>query len=106
MGYWKDVGEVLKRGINLAAHEVKEGTETLFEKGREEISQLQHKREFQEKHKELELLLAELGDLTHTLYHEKKDIMKNKDFLNMMQQVDKCEKECKEIESHIHKAAA
>ena len=106
MSYWNDVREVLKRGVDLATHEIKEGAEALFDKGREEISLLQHKREFHAKHKELELLLTELGDLTHTLYHDKKEIRKNKDFLNMMQRVDKCEKECKELESHIHKAAA
>ena len=101
MGYWNDVGEVLKRGVTLAVSEIKEGAETLVDKGREELSHMQIRRELAKEHEKLGRILQDIGDLCHEFYHQKKDIYGNDKFKKLIGEADAHEKICKELEGKL-----
>ncbi|MDH5718378.1 MAG: hypothetical protein OEZ22_12190 [Spirochaetia bacterium] len=101
MGYWAEVKDVLRKGFDIAIEELKTGTETIMHKGKDGISYAQYKKDLFVEHRKLQNLLADLGDLTHDLYKEKKDIYSDETVKDLMNQIIEIEKKCKKIEDEI-----
>jgi len=103
MGYWEEVRDVLKKGYDLAMEEVKIGTETIIDSGKKGISYAQYKKDLFFEHKKLQELLADLGDITHDLYKEKKDIYSDEKVKEIITEISKVEAQCQKIEKEIGK---
>ncbi len=101
MGYWKDVKGVVSKGIDIAVDGLKEGAEKAVEKGKEGVSYAQLKKDLFVEHRKLHDLLADLGDVTHDLYKEKKDVYADATVKEIMEKVVKLEEDCKRIEKEI-----
>ncbi|MFH0918969.1 MAG: hypothetical protein V1913_01290 [Fibrobacterota bacterium] len=112
MGYWTEVKDVVLKGMDLAAANIKEGAGvaienikqgagTAVEKGKEGVAYAQLKKNLFLQHRKLHTLLADLGDLTRDLYKDGKDIYKDDKLQKIMEQVVQMETECKRMEQEI-----
>ncbi len=103
MGYWNEVKEMVIKGLNIAAEGIKEGAETAAVKGREGVTYVQLKKDLFIEHRRLQDLLSDLGDKTHDLYKEKKDIYADQSIKDIMDKVVAAEEKCKKIRDDIEK---
>jgi len=101
MSYWQEVKEVVQKGIDLAIEGAKGGAHITAEKGKDAISYVQLKKDLLMKQRALHDLLADVGDITCSLYKEKKDIYKDEQLSSVMKDIVDIENECKEIEQKI-----
>jgi len=101
MGYWEEVRDVLKKGYDLAFEEVKSGAETVIGTGKKGITYAQYKKDLFFEHRKLQELLADLGDITHDLYKEKKDIYANEKVKDVMVKITEAEAKCQKIEKEM-----
>ena len=101
MGYWTEVKDLLLKGADLAIEGIKEGTETVVEKSKEGMAFARLKKNLYTAQRKLRNLLADLGDITHDLYREKKDIYADPEVKRIMGEVLKLEEECKKIEKEL-----
>ncbi len=101
MGYWRELREVLEKGVHIAADGLKESAEGAVVKTKEGITAVKLTKDLRGKRKELEETLTELGDAVYDLYKEKKDIYKDKNIKTIITAVEEKEKECKQIEKKL-----
>ena len=103
MTYWDEIKKKVQKNIDKASEEVKKNVDLAYSKVKDETSFLQFKTNLYLKQRELRNLLADLGDKTQALYKEKKEIIKDEAFKEIMDYVEKKEKECKALEEKIEK---
>jgi len=101
MGYWNEVKEMVIKGLNIAADGIKEGAETAAVKGRDGVTYVQLKKDLFMEHRKLQDLLSDLGDRTHDLYKDKKDIYGDEKVKEIMDKVVDAEEKCKKIKEEI-----
>lgn len=101
MGYWEEVRDVVFKGMNLAMDNLKEGANLAAEKSRQGVAYMQLKTDLFLEQRKLQSLLADLGDLTHDLYKEKKDIYADENVKSKMDEIVEAENKCREIEEKI-----
>jgi hypothetical protein len=103
MGYWEEVKDIVYKGVNLAVDNIKEGANTAAEKSRLGVAYMQLKKDLFLEQRKLQGFLADLGDVTHDLYKENKDIYADENIKDIMSKVIESEAACKEIEDKISK---
>ena len=101
MSYWQEVKEVVQKGIDIAIAGAKDGAHLTAEKSKDAISYVQLKKDLLMKQRSLHDLLADVGDITFSLYKEKKDIYTDEKLSGVMKNIVDIENECKEIEKKI-----
>lgn len=105
MGYWNDVKDVVLKGVDLAFQNIKDGTDTAIDKvvdtSKDSVHYVNLKKDIFLKHRKLHEVLADLGDATHDLYKEKKDIYNDKKIQGLMKMVIEFENECKKNETEM-----
>ncbi len=103
MSYWNEVRDIVYKGVNIAVDNLKEGANTAAEKSRQGVTYLQLKKDLFLEQRKLQVFLADLGDITHNLYKENKDIYADEKIKEIMSKVIESESACKEIEDKIAK---
>lgn len=103
MSYWEEVRDIVYKGVNMAVDNIKEGANTAAEKSRQGVTYLQLKKDLFFEQRKLQVFLADLGDITHNLYKENKDIYADENIKDIMSKVIESEAACKEIENKISK---
>ncbi|MBN1533292.1 MAG: hypothetical protein JXA20_11560 [Spirochaetes bacterium] len=101
MGYWTEVKDVVLKGIDLAAQNIREGASTAVEKGKEGLTYVQLKKDLMVSQRKLHSLLADLGDRTCDLYRDQKDIYADDSVKELMGKINAAEEECKKIETEM-----
>jgi hypothetical protein len=103
MSYWDEVKDIVYKGVNMAVDNLKEGANTAAEKSRHGVAYVQLKKDLFFEQRKLQAFLADLGNLTHILYKENKDIYADDKIKEVMKNVIEAEKVCKDIEDKIAK---
>lgn len=103
MGYWKEVRDVVLKGVDLAVEGVKESAAKAVEKGKDGVAYTQLKAVLFIEQKKLQTILTDLGDLTRDIYREKKDLYTDPVIAEVMDKLTKIENECKRLENEIEK---
>ncbi|MDH5719668.1 MAG: hypothetical protein OEZ13_03510 [Spirochaetia bacterium] len=101
MGYWEEVRDVLKKGYDIALDEMKSGAETVISTSKKGVTYAQYKKDLFFEHRKLHELLADLGDITHDLYKEKKDIYADDRIKEIISKVIEVEADCQKIEKEM-----
>ncbi|HPS57171.1 MAG TPA: hypothetical protein PK514_03615 [Spirochaetota bacterium] len=103
MSYWSEVKDVALKGVDLALSNFKATAEQAIEKGKDGVTYLQLKKDLFMGQRNLQVFLADLGDITNELYKSKSDIAGN---LRVKEAVDKiaaAEEKCRSIEAEMKK---
>ncbi|MDA3941011.1 MAG: hypothetical protein PF693_17150 [Spirochaetia bacterium] len=121
MGYWKEVRDVLGKGVHLAAEGVKEGTdqaiggikegaegvkegaENIVEKTKDSITLAQLKKDLKSQQEGYDEAVAAFGDAVYDIYMKKMDIYKDGIIETEALLVSDKEKDCRKIEKEIKK---
>jgi predicted RNase H-like nuclease (RuvC/YqgF family) len=108
MGYWKEVREVLGKGVHLAAEGIKEGAEgvkggaeSVFEKTKDSMALAKLNKDLKSMQEEYQETIAEFGDDIYDLYTKKKDVYEVESVKSLAAKVSEKEKECKRLETEI-----
>ncbi len=101
MAYWTEVKDIVLKGINMAVDGIKEGAETAAEKGKDGVSFVQLKKDLFLERRNLQDLLADLGEITHDLYKDKKDVYADSSMKNLMDKIVKIEEDCRSRKEKI-----
>jgi len=105
MSYWSEVKDVALKGIDLAIANIKEGAEQALEKGKEGVAYLQLKKDLFMEQRNLQSLLADLGDITNELYKSKGDIYASGRVKEVVEKIAASEVRCRSIEEEMKKIA-
>lgn len=97
MGYWQEVSDVLKKGVDLAVSNLKESAETLSKKTKEGTLAAKVKTRLFLKQRELHDVMADLGDAVYDVYKEKKDLYADEKIQDMIAKADAIIEECRAI---------
>ena len=103
MGYWQEVGDVLKKGVDLAVDNLKESADTITKKTKEGALIARVRTQVFIKQRELQDIMADLGDAVFDLYKEQKDIYSDAKIKGIVEKADKIINECKTLESELKK---
>ena len=103
MSYWDEVKDIVYKGVNMAVDNLKEGANTAAEKSRQGVAYVQLKKDLFFEQRKLQAFLADLGNITHNLYKENKDIYADDSIKEVMKNVIETENLCRDIESKISK---
>lgn len=103
MSYWDEVKDIVYKGVNMAVDNLKEGANTAAEKSKQGVSYVQLKKDLFFEQRKLQAYLADLGDITHNIYKENKDIYSDEKAKEIMAKVIEVETACKDIEDKISK---
>lgn len=103
MGYWKEVREVVLKGVDLAVEGIKEGAARAVEKGKDGVTYTQLKAALFLEQKKLQTTLADLGDITRDAYRDKKDFYSDPVIAEVIDKLAAIEEECKRLEAEIDK---
>jgi len=101
MSYWREVREVVLKGLDIAVDGIKEGAAKAIEMGKDGVAYSQLKTNLFFEHRKLQIVLADLGDHTRDLIKEKKDIYADKTISEIMSNIAVIEDECRRIQSEI-----
>lgn len=101
MSYWSEVKEVALKGVDLALANLKETTELAIEKGKDSVVYVQLKKDLFLAQRELNTLLADLGDIVNELYKAKGDIYAEGKVKDAVEKIAVSEAKCKDIEKKI-----
>ena len=102
MGYWQEVSDVLKKGVDLAVDNLKESAETLSKKTKEGTIAAKVKTRLFLKQRELHDVMADLGDAVYDVYKEKKDIYADAKVQEMIAKADGIIEECRAISAEAN----
>lgn len=103
MSYWDDVKDIVYKGINMAVDNIKEGANTAAERSKQGVAYVQLKKDLFFEQRKLQAFLADLGDITHNIYKENKDIYADEKAKEIMGKIIEVETICKDIEDKISK---
>lgn len=103
MSYWDEVRDIVYKGINMAVDNIREGANSAAEMSRQGVAYVQLKKDLFLEQRKLQAFLADLGNITHILYKENKDIYADEKVKEIMEKVIEAEKICKDIEEKIAK---
>ncbi len=101
MSYWDEVKDIVYKGINMAVDNLKEGANTAAEKSKQGVTYVQLKKELFLEQRKLQAYLADLGNITHNIYKENKDIYADEKAKEIMEKIIEAETLCKDIEDKI-----
>ncbi len=104
MSYWSEVKEVALKGVDLALANLKETTELAIEKGKESVAYVQLKKDLFLAQRELQNLLAELGDVVNEIYKNRGDIYTDAKVKDAVDKISAAEAKCKDIEKRLAKS--
>lgn len=102
MGYWQEVSDVLKKGVDLAVDNLKESAETLSKKTKEGTIAAKVKTRLFLKQRELHDVMADLGDAVYDVYKENKDIYADEKVQEMIAKADGIIEECRAISAEAN----
>lgn len=105
MSYWTEVKDVALKGIDLALANLKEGAEQAIEKGKDGVVYIQLKKDLFMAQRNLQVLLADLGDTVNELYKSKGDIYASAKVKETVEKIAASEAKCRSIEEEMKKIA-
>ena len=103
MSYWTEVKDVALKGIDLALANLKEGAEQAIEKGKDGVVYIQLKKDLFLEQRNLQVLLADLGDTVNELYKSKGDIYASSKVKETVEKIAASEAKCRSIEEEMKK---
>lgn len=103
MSYWSEIKDVALKGIDIALSNVKTTAGQALEKGKEGVAYLQLKKDLFMEQRNLQALLADLGDITNELYKSKSDIAGNEGVKEAIEKIAVAEEKCRSIEAEMQK---
>jgi hypothetical protein len=106
MGYWQEVGDLFKKGVDLAVDNLKESADVISKKTKEGALIARVKTQVFIKERELQDIMADLGDAVFDLYKEQKDIYSDAKIKGIVEKAEKIINECKKLESELKKEEA
>lgn len=103
MSYWSEVKDVALKGIDLALNNFKATAEQAIEKGKDGVAYLQLKKDLFMEQRNLQILLADLGDITNELFKSKGDIAGSARVKEVVDKIAAAEEKCRSIEAEMKK---
>ncbi|NLV66893.1 MAG: hypothetical protein GXY14_04375 [Spirochaetes bacterium] len=103
MSYWSEVRDVALKGIDIALSNFKTTAEQAIEKGKDGVAYLQLKKDLFMEQRNLQVLLADLGDITNELYKSRSDITGNERVKEIVEKIAFVEEKCRSIEAEMKK---
>jgi hypothetical protein len=95
MGYWQEVRDVLKKGVDLGIDNLKESAETISKKTKEGALVAKVKTQTFLKQRELHDIMADLGDAAYDAYKAQKDIYADEKIQELIVKADAIIEECR-----------
>lgn len=101
MGYWTEVKDVFKKGVNLAGEGIKEGAETVIGAAKDGVHIVELNKDLFLKQREYHTAVTELGEVVMDLHREGKSVVDDDSFKDKLQKAKDKEKECRDLEAQI-----
>ena len=101
MGYWKEVGDVIKKGVDISMENLKHTADDIVDKTKHTAVEQKSKTKLYFKHRKLHNLLADLGDYAYDNFKEEKNMFNDEKVKELIGEVDTLTTECKSIEENV-----